>query len=195
MSVDLLEAPDGDVRGIVAVVVSDDADRVAHPLEGLTPHSDVVVLAARVADVVPDLIETVGLLQRALQFLEAAALDLFQLLQVLAISAVERKQGRHGGARGEAHTVVQWWGVDQIIMTPPQKAHVGFVIFVSRQNVANLTMIEDLPALGNVLHHGTQAGVSLGGAGWVGGIRRSSQQGRGEDVIEWEHTRISSGRR
>src|SRR2546429_6542879 len=54
-SVDLPETPDRDVRRIVAVVVGDHADGVAHALEGLPPHRDVVILAARVADGVPDL--------------------------------------------------------------------------------------------------------------------------------------------
>src|SRR5205823_4419458 len=91
--------------------------------------------------------------------------------------------------------VVQGRGVGQVIVAAAQETHVGFVIFISRQNIANFAVVENFPAQGDMLHHGTEAGVGLGGAGRVGRVGGGSQEGRRQDVVEREHGRISSGRR
>src|SRR5688572_5049346 len=60
-SIDSSETPQGDVRRVVPVVKRRLTDRVADLLEGLPANGDVIVLAAAIANRVPQMIEAINL--------------------------------------------------------------------------------------------------------------------------------------
>src|SRR5260370_34057763 len=114
-SINSLEAPERHMGRQIARVVGGFADGLAEPFERLPANGDIVVIAARVADGVPDLVQTVRLLKSLLQVPPVDQFDGLPAVQVLPIGSVKRQQVADRCTVRKASAVVQRRRVGQIM--------------------------------------------------------------------------------
>src|SRR6266849_3262643 len=130
--------------GQIAAIVRIPTDELAKILESLPAHGHVVVGAAGITHLVPDVVQTIRLLNGSAEFPPVNQLKRLADINVLAITAIKGEQLVDDRALRKAKRIGQRRGSSQFVIPAAEQIQIGNKVLWSSEDIADFARIQNL---------------------------------------------------